>query len=109
MNLSSVKKQHPDFLTKEIFVHKNGRNFYYIDPRTKPVEYGETPLVKPIAWNWMYLWIVCPFCQRIHQYAVIDVKRENNIIYGNCQGRINNGIDHSPIKIDTSEMICKRK
>lgn len=104
MNISQVKAQHPIYLTDVILTHKRGRKQFYIDPRTEPVLHEEVPKVKPFAWNHTYLWIVCPHCQRIHQYPILDVRKKNNTVYGNCKGRINNGIDQVAIQVDDSEM-----
>ena len=82
MNLSQVKSQNPIFLTNVILIHKQGRNNFYIDPRTKAVSYDEIPKVKPFAWNHTYLWIVCPYCQKIHQYAIIKTRSNNYLVYG---------------------------
>lgn len=103
-----MKKQRPTYLVDEIEVIKEGRNCYYIDKRTKSVKFDEMTVVKPIAWNSMYLWIVCPYCQKIHQYAILEARRKNNVVYGNCKGRFPLGIDNAPIKIDDSEMVFKK-
>ena len=104
MNLSQVNSKNPIFLTNVILIHKQGRNNFYIDPRTKAVSYNEIPKVKPFAWNHTYLWIVCPYCQKIHQYAIIKTRSNNYLVYGNCKGRINNGIDQAAIQIDGIDM-----
>lgn len=104
MNISQVKAQHPIYLVDEIETFKRGRERFYIDPRTKTVLHGEVPKVKPFAWNHTYLWLVCPHCQRIHQHMIFYVRKNNGIVYGNCKGRINNGIDQAAIQIDDSEM-----
>lgn len=104
MNITQVKAQHPTFLTDIILVQKHGRNNFYIDPRTEIVLNNEIPKVKPFAWNHTYLWIVCPYCQRIHEYPIYLVRKNQYTVYGNCKGRINNGIDQAAIQIDCSEM-----
>lgn len=104
MNITQVKAQHPTFLTDMILVQKHGRNNFYIDPRTEMVLNNEIPKVKPFAWNHTYLWIVCPYCQKIHEYPIYLVRKNQYTVYGNCKGRINNGIDQAAIQIDCSEM-----
>ncbi len=100
MNISQVKSQNPIYLTDVILINKNGRNNFYIDPRTKSVPYGEIPTVKPFAWNHTYLWIVCPYCQKIHEYPILAVRRNQFEVYGNCRGRSESDIIH----VDCSEM-----
>lgn len=104
MNLSQVKKQNPTYLTDVILTEKRGNKRFYIDPRTEKVPFPEVPTVKPFAWNHTYLWLVCPHCQRIHQYSILVVRKNKGIMYGNCKGRINNVIDQAEIKVDDSEM-----
>lgn len=100
MNITQVKVQHPIYLTDVILIHKKGRNNFYIDPRTKIVSNEKTPTVKPFAWNHTYLWIVCPYCQRIHEYPILLVRQNKFKIYGNCKGRS----DSQEIHLDCSEM-----
>lgn len=101
MNISDVKKNHPTFLTDNILINKVGRINYYIDPRTRIATDGEIQKVKPIAWNHTYFWIVCPFCQKIHQYSIMHTRKDKHVVYANCKGRINNGIDQQPLLIDS--------
>ncbi len=104
MNISQMMKENPKYLVAEIKVLKRGKQSFYIDERTEPTMTGQMPKVKPIAWNWMYLWIVCRFCQRIHKYPILEVRRKKDIIYSTCKGRNKLNIEQSPIQIDESEM-----
>lgn len=100
MNITQVKAQHPIYLTDVILIHKKGRNNFYIDPRTETILNNEIPTVKPFAWNHTYLWIVCPYCQRIHEYPIHLVRKNQYTVYGNCKGRSKS----QEIQIDCSEM-----
>lgn len=100
MNISQVKAQHPIYLTDVILIHKKGRNNFYIDPRTKIVSNEKAPTVKPFAWNHTYLWIVCPFCQKIHEYPILLVRQNKFKVYGNCKGRS----ESDAIYVDCKEM-----
>lgn len=87
MNISDMMKQNPKVLFSEIKVIKKGRNNYYIDERTKPVPFEQMPKVKPIALNHRDVFIVCPYCQKIHCFPIRKVTKDK-IQYCHCKGRL---------------------
>jgi hypothetical protein len=105
MNMVDVKRMASVTIVYEgIGYVKRGRTTYYTDPRTKPVNEGIVT-VKPFAFNPDLYWIVCPHCQKIHEYPILRVRKKEMLVYGNCKGRVTKGLDQSPILIDESEVI----
>jgi len=87
MNLTEMMKQNPKMLTSEIKVIKRGRQNFYIDERTNPVPFEQMPKVKPIALNCRDVFIVCPYCQRIHRFPIFKVM-DDKVQYCHCKGRL---------------------
>lgn len=87
MNVSEMMKQNPMMLVNEIKFIKRGRERFYIDERTEPVPFEQMPKVKPIAVNTIDLFIVCPYCQRIHRFPIFKV-RDDKVQYCHCKGRL---------------------
>lgn len=91
MKFKEMKRRYNPVLNLNGFIvsEQNGIEFYidslidYIETE----EYGKIECVKPIGRDYAYVFVVCPRCSQIHMYNIIDIRKNHNIVYGNCKGR----------------------
>ncbi|KAB3534412.1 hypothetical protein F8154_08900 [Alkaliphilus pronyensis] len=81
-----IRNYNPKIIRKVSKRFQNGLE-YYITGEPLVIK-DNLEVVKVIAVDNAYLFVVCPRCGQIHMYNIMQVRKNNHVVHGNCKGRL---------------------